>query len=145
MCVFGISSSAKLIKNALTTCRLAQLFITDDDQCLSNKYCGKDGYKSPEIIHKQKIFDAKANDIWSLGIVLFMLSFGTPPWDIAVKSDPNFVFVLAYSVFDMLRFWNMEAMIDKKMMQLFPNIFVAEKDRVNIVQIQQYIEQFNTN
>ena len=55
---------------------LAQIFTSD--KCLSNKYCGKEPYKSPEIINKQKTFDAKANDVWCLTICLFIMCVGGP-------------------------------------------------------------------
>ena len=54
---------------------LAKYFQQNED-CLSNKYCGKRNYKSPEIVSKKKKFDAKMNDIWCLGVTLFMISTG---------------------------------------------------------------------
>ena len=38
------------------------------------------GYKAPKVYGKREIFDARAADIWSLGIVLFMMIIGAPPF-----------------------------------------------------------------
>lgn len=42
-----------------------------------NKYSG---YKAPKVYGKKKVFDARSADIWSLGIVLFMMTIGAPPF-----------------------------------------------------------------
>ena len=38
------------------------------------------GYKAPKVYGKKKVFDARSADIWSLGIVLFMMTIGAPPF-----------------------------------------------------------------
>merc|ERR1712154_480879 len=57
---------------------VSQLFTSS--QCLSSKFCGKRNYKSPEIIMKKRKFDAKKNDVWCIGICLFMMTTGLAPW-----------------------------------------------------------------
>ena len=43
----------------------------------SNKYCGKTRYQSPEITKQKAMFDAKSNDVWCMGVTLFMLVVGS--------------------------------------------------------------------
>ena len=50
---------------------LAEGFKTNE--CKSDKYSGKRNYVSPEILNKKRQFDAKKNDIWGLGVVLYMM------------------------------------------------------------------------
>lgn len=52
---------------------LAEIFSKKSDY-KSNKFCGKSCYKSPEVTskNKRKGFNAKLNDIWCLGVCLFM-------------------------------------------------------------------------
>merc|ERR1712154_596366 len=67
---------------------LSEMFEAGND-FRSNKFCGKTNYRSPEI-NKKVIFCAKSNDIWCLGICLFMLLIGRSPWSTAIDSDPIF-------------------------------------------------------
>ena len=48
---------------------------------LCKKYVGKTVYKSPKV-YSHTPFDARKADIWSLGVVLFMLQFGCQPYTI---------------------------------------------------------------
>ena len=56
---------------------LSEKFQANNFDC--TKYVGKSRYKSPELWTKKLTFDARANDIWSLGIALFMMILGAPP------------------------------------------------------------------
>ena len=51
---------------------LAEYF-GDNSSFQSSKYCGKTNYQSPEITAKKKSFNAKSNDIFCLGVCLFMV------------------------------------------------------------------------
>eukprot|EP00486_Rosalina_sp_Unknown_P008310 CAMPEP_0201594492 /NCGR_PEP_ID=MMETSP0190_2-20130828/191789_1 /ASSEMBLY_ACC=CAM_ASM_000263 /TAXON_ID=37353 /ORGANISM="Rosalina sp." /LENGTH=371 /DNA_ID=CAMNT_0048054119 /DNA_START=71 /DNA_END=1182 /DNA_ORIENTATION=+ len=61
-------------------------YFKEKKHCLSTKFCGKNNYKSPEVLNKKKKFDAKQNDIWCLGVTLFMTCAGVAPWNLAHKS-----------------------------------------------------------
>ena len=110
-------------------------------KCLCSKYCGKEAYKSPEVIKRKQLFDAKANDIWCLGVCLFMLNTGSAPWDVAHESDSDYVCAMQKSIFAMLKVWNMLHFVDNKMLYLLDKIFKFEEKRMNIHQIRQYIEE----
>ena len=68
-------------------------------QPLDSKYfeaTGTGEYMAPEVLNLKEIkFDATGNfgfdtmkaDVWSLGIMLFILEFGQPPWQDANDSD----------------------------------------------------------
>ena len=43
--------------------------------------CGKFMYMSPELWYRQGSFDVFAADVWALGVMLFMLLTGAPPWE----------------------------------------------------------------
>ena len=118
---------------------LAQKFTKHE--CISRKYCGKKGYKSPEILNNKKAFDAKANDIWCLGICFFMLVTGGGPWEIAHPMDANFVWVQTYSLFEMIKAWDILHYTDMKTINLFNGMLCVENKRANILQIMQYIRQ----
>jgi len=66
---FGLS---KVVKNA-------------DIARMKTHYVGTRGYQAPELLKRQKY--GKACDIFSAGVVLFILLTGYPPFEQAVKSD----------------------------------------------------------
>jgi len=116
---------------------LAQKFTKSE--CLSSKWSGKKQYKSPEVISKKRCFDAKSNDIWCVGMCLFMLAAGVPPWFVAHTSDKLYSFVLKNSILDLIKKWNLLNYVDTNLIHLFDAIFQSEENRVNSNYIKQYI------
>ncbi|XP_071484117.1 testis-specific serine/threonine-protein kinase 3-like [Diadema antillarum] len=47
---------------------------------LSKTYCGSAAYAAPEIL-KGNMYNGKAYDVWSLGIILYIMVCGTMPFD----------------------------------------------------------------
>ena len=52
---------------------------SSDKQTLLSTSCGSCFYVAPEIIRGEQ-YDGKKADVWSLGIVLFVISVGALPW-----------------------------------------------------------------
>ncbi|XP_054757907.2 testis-specific serine/threonine-protein kinase 1-like [Lytechinus pictus] len=51
-----------------------------EPQDLSKTYCGSAAYAAPEIL-KGNMYNGKAYDVWSLGIILYIMVCGTMPFD----------------------------------------------------------------
>lgn len=52
---------------------------------------GTDGYKSPEIYQMASSgFDGDKADIFALGVILFIMIFGVPPFTMATKDNPYY-------------------------------------------------------
>jgi serine/threonine protein kinase len=115
---------------------LAQLFTKNE--CFSSKYCGKILYKSPEVISKKKRFDAKANDIWCVGIALFSMVTGVVLWRIADRSDNIFNHVINGNINRVIQRWNLFKYVDDDLINLFHAIFKYEQDRITLTQIKQH-------
>merc|ERR1711933_638770 len=109
---------------------LAELFTKS--ACRSSKWCGKRNYKSPEVAMKKKQFDAKANDIWCLGVCLFIISVGSHPFLIAHESDESFAYVFKHSIVDLLKNWDMIHYVDPTLVWLFHSIFQFEDQRIGL-------------
>eukprot|EP00485_Elphidium_margaritaceum_P020267 CAMPEP_0202727818 /NCGR_PEP_ID=MMETSP1385-20130828/185314_1 /ASSEMBLY_ACC=CAM_ASM_000861 /TAXON_ID=933848 /ORGANISM="Elphidium margaritaceum" /LENGTH=330 /DNA_ID=CAMNT_0049394061 /DNA_START=50 /DNA_END=1042 /DNA_ORIENTATION=+ len=99
---------------------------------ISNKFVGKTGYKSPEVAQKKKNFDAKANDIWCLGVTLFMMLAGTPPWLVADASDDLFVRVVEGQMAAVLKAWHIYDLVGDAALDLLQRIFVNEERRIGL-------------
>lgn len=65
--------------------------------------CGTREYMSPEVIEDiGGVYDPRAADIWSLGVVIFIMIAGTPPFSTATPTD---WWYRAISAGKMKRFW----------------------------------------
>ena len=108
---------------------LAQYFRDGDFR--TNKYCGKTGYQSPEIRAKKKIFDARSNDIFCLGVCLFRMIIGGCCGcnQQIINSDLN----------ELLKKWNKLNYINdnKDLLSLFKSIFQFEDNRCSLSDIKK--------
>ena len=114
--------------------RLAEVFEGDKPSFKSNKFVGKTNYKSPEIVvaKKTKKFNAKSNDIWCVGICLFMMINGISPWNKACDKDPAFDMVINGNIIQLLDGWNKLQYVDMDLIALFQSIFKYEQKRCNL-------------
>jgi len=64
---------------------LSKLCKDADSAVMKTHYVGTRGYQAPELLKRKKY--GKACDIFSAGVVLFILLTGYPPFEQAVKSD----------------------------------------------------------
>ena len=104
---------------------------------LSNKFCGKMNYKSPEVINEKRLFDPKKNDIWCLGISLFMMIIGVNPWQQAAASDPTFVQIMNGDIKSALKDANKLQYVDEDLVELFGAFFKYEKTRISMVRLRE--------
>ena len=56
----------------------------------SQNHCGKLHYMTPEIYQKREGFDGYAADVWSLGVVLFVLLTGRQPYGRPDEKDSGY-------------------------------------------------------
>jgi len=69
----------------ITDFGLSKLVKDADTAKMTTHYVGTRGYQAPELLKKRKY--GKACDIFSAGVILFILLTGYPPFEQAVKSD----------------------------------------------------------
>ncbi|KAL7501280.1 hypothetical protein ACHAWT_011085 [Skeletonema menzelii] len=56
----------------------------------THTFCGKMHFVAPEIYHKTDSFDGPAADIWSLGVILFVLLTGKQPYERPDDNDQEY-------------------------------------------------------
>ena len=63
-----------------------------DGKGLCNSTVGTPGYMAPEIIER-KPYQGHVADIFSLGVILFCIVVGYPPFEYAIKDDPYYKYI----------------------------------------------------
>eukprot|EP01084_Bolivina_argentea_P160071 278774_1 len=120
---------------------LAELFPNNrDGKCndSSSKCCGKSNYKSPEITACKNTFSAFANDVWCLGVTLFMMILGASPWKRARINDETFALVMAGRVVDVVHKWGRDKYVTHEVVDLLSLIFKYEDQRISIVDLKKH-------
>ena len=69
----------------------------------SQNHCGKLRFMAPEIYQRKHGFDGFASDVWSLGVVLFVLLTGRQPYERPEENDPGY-----HDLVDPHFYWNIE-------------------------------------
>lgn len=60
--------------------------IRTDSEALLRTECGTRSYMAPEVLARQQ-YDGKKADCWSVGVVLFIMLSGNPPFQMARPGD----------------------------------------------------------
>jgi len=68
--------------------------------------CGKPNYISPEVLKSEEPFDGFAIDLWAVGVILFIMLVGLPPWEFARDEDPRYRMVVKGGLERMLKSWD---------------------------------------
>jgi serine/threonine protein kinase len=98
--------------------------------------CGKLPYRAPEIFQNQ-IFDGFAIDVWSLGIILFMLLTGQQPVDYPDRSCDRYTYIVSGELRSLMTQWKL--IISESAMDLIQNILQEDPSRrLTVSQIQAH-------
>ena len=119
-------------------------FSTDETGILKT-YLGTPSYAAPEL-HLKRGYYAKSEDIFSLGVTLFIIVTGTLPFKLATLNDTFYKFIIES---DYVGFWK-ERMIDVSptFMELFDNMIAFDyTQRPSISEIRQspWMKNINYN
>lgn len=95
---------------------------------------GKRNYIAPEILEGSKPFDAVRVDVWALGILLFILLTGVPPFESASPVNTAYRMICDGSTAEVLAEWNIQ--ISSYALDLVQRILRSEpEERLSIPQI----------
>merc|ERR1712154_507048 len=101
---------------------LAEMFEADPvtkQRCFEcTKFCGKTNYKAPEVYAKKGVFDARKADVWSLGVVLFCMLVGSPPYNKPIASDQAYLYIKNGIIDQLLFQWERNHFITVKVLNL---------------------------
>jgi len=97
-------------------------------------FVGKESYQSPKL-YDNKPFNASKADIWSIGVVLFMMLIGGQPFRKPNKSDLMFCNIIGGYLPQWLKDLKMDHYMDNHFHELFGKIFCHENDRITIANL----------
>lgn len=110
---------------------LAQCFDAQQNpNFLSSKFVGKTNYKSPEIYAKRPNFDARASDVWSLGVCLFTMGLGSMPFNKPSLSDPSFKWMISGHLAKVVGHWKKAHLVCAHQMDMVQRVFQPEETRI---------------
>lgn len=126
----------------ITDFGLSKVFESDADSIMKTTYVGTRGYQAPELLLNQN-YDLSC-DIFSAGVVLFILLTGYPPFEQAQKKDRWFA---PLTLGDYSKFWKLHrgcnVSNDEKVKDLIQRMLEFDpKKRLTIADIKKH-EWFN--
>jgi len=96
--------------------------------------CGKWNYISPEIAHNRVPFDGYAVDMWAVGVILFLMLTGFPPWERPTTDDERFKYMTNGYLVQMLTEWELGLTPDA-MDLLQRMLWLDPRDRLSLEQV----------
>jgi serine/threonine-protein kinase HSL1 (negative regulator of Swe1 kinase) len=96
---------------------------------------GKKGYMCPELLAGQPFSGQKA-DVWSAGVVLFLLLTGMPPVKLASPSDPRFSMICEQQgLSKLLGLWKLQDRVDPQAQDLCQRMLLPQADRLTVYEV----------
>ncbi|ETO28076.1 hypothetical protein RFI_09056, partial [Reticulomyxa filosa] len=92
---------------------------------------GKKSYVAPEV-YNYSPFNGDKADIFSLGVVYFILLCGFPPFNKPCTSDPCFRHVYERDINWLMEKWQLTHIITRECIDLLNKIFVSEDKRIDM-------------
>merc|ERR1719410_1356174 len=104
---------------------------------MSTKKAGKTLYKSPEMLTGTKV-DAVKNDIWCLGVTLFMMLIGGCPFSKATRDDDNFRRVMNGEMVDILTDWSRDCYVTAEVVDMLQSMLQYEGQRTSLSDLKKH-------
>ena len=78
------------------------------------------------------------NDLWCLGVSLFILLIGSAPFKSASFEDQRFLLIMNGKLKKVLKHWNKLHFVNKEIISLLELFFKFEKNRISLEEIKRH-------
>ncbi|POM63496.1 Serine/threonine protein Kinase [Phytophthora palmivora] len=117
-------------------CKIGDFGLSTRTDQLCFERVGKAYYMAPEVVAPRVVYDPKAADVWSLGIILFVLVTGSPLVPLATEEDSAFRAFKKVGVREVLVAWKMTDLIHESAIQLLDGMMQCDPaKRLTIEQV----------
>ncbi|GAB9467162.1 Serine/threonine protein kinase [Globisporangium polare] len=99
------------------TPKLCDFGLSTETDRLCTERVGKAYYMAPEVI-AQEAYDPAASDMWSLGIMLFVMLTGSPLTPSASPEEKGFQALMEFGVRKILEVWGLESEVSPAVVEL---------------------------
>ncbi|KAG3119117.1 hypothetical protein PI124_g4798 [Phytophthora idaei] len=127
---------------------LENVLVTDDDQCQvcdfglaastakpSRETVGKLFYMAPEVLAGVQ-YDATKADVWSLGVMLFIMLIGAPPVETASSSDARFRLITNKGIRKLIDRWGLTNELPAAAIDLIADMLeVDPEQRISMAEV----------
>jgi serine/threonine protein kinase len=108
-----------------------------DNQCAEERpakhrgRAGKQYYRAPEMYYGE--YEGQPVDAFAVGVLIFILVLGTPPWDSALDTDQRFRFIQTNGLQKIITAWRMQDRVSPVLVDLLQALLKKNpKDRMTI-------------
>ncbi|OQR84293.1 protein kinase [Achlya hypogyna] len=107
---------------------------------VASEYVGKLNYMAPEV-HAGGPYDPAQVDVWSLGMMLFIMISGVPLVDIPSRLDRRFEILHDHGVEAIVQMWEMEHLFSSSILDLLQcMLLVNPTKRATLAQVRAYLD-----
>ncbi|GAB9466622.1 unnamed protein product [Globisporangium polare] len=128
----GIAHRDLSLENILLTsdniCKIADFGVSTDASRKCSGFVGKDYYIAPEIVAGQR-YDPVGADVWSLGVMLFMMLTGSPLFSIASRTAKGFVALERLGVSAVLGAWGFSSTVSEETTELLAEMLQVDPSK----------------
>ena len=138
---FILDDKRKPVQMKICDLGLSEMYGNDEQGSITwntSRNVGKECYKSPEMLKKGIKCNAAANDVWCLGVTLFMMLIGCHPMKTASINDPNFRLIMKGEIGKLLEILGRKHYVSVRALDLLESIFKYEDERISIEDIKQH-------
>ncbi|KAG7387041.1 NUAK SNF1-like kinase 1 [Phytophthora pseudosyringae] len=116
-------------------CKLGDFGLATRARQVSDRHVGKNYYMAPEVVTGDA-YDPKRADVWSLGIVLFMMLTGSPLVSLASTSERSFRALKHAGIAAVLQAWGVAASVSTSALCLLSGMLAIDPSkRLTIAQV----------
>merc|ERR1711933_349183 len=92
---------------------------------------------SPEMTTGKKV-DAAKNDVWCLGVTLFMMLIGGCPFSKASDSDETFRRMMNGEILKVLGEWSRDQYVTKEVLEMMESMMKYEAQRISLSDLKEH-------
>ncbi|GAB9476870.1 hypothetical protein Gpo141_00013928 [Globisporangium polare] len=140
----GVAHRDLSLENVLLkdgVCKIADFGLSTSASRISTELVGKAYYMAPEVVANLPYDPTKA-DVWSLGVMLFVMLTGSPLVVIASTDDPGFKALVMYGVEKIFVAWGMRSRVSSKTMKLLSGMLqIDPSQRIRVDEALQLLSR----